>query len=252
MSPAATARSAPRRRGRGEPRRRPARSPPPRRRSQRAGRRARGSGRRRPSRSTTSSVDAPLSRSWRTVAPPSSAARAVSTSSTSAWRITLGRAPPLACVDRGRIERREGVVEAGVEAAWTFASRAASSPATPKATSASAAAASGASGRTARKQPVTVVDMQPVPVIRETARGRSRSRACGPRRRRGRRLRSPTRRPRASAPPRASSAGSPPASIDSTPRTSASAPTSVAISPGFPRRTATSVASRIRRAVSVR
>ena len=58
---------------------------------------------------------------------------------------------------------------------------------------------------------------------------------------------------RAAAPAaRASSAGSSPVAIDSTPRTSASAPTSVATSPGLPRSTATSTSSRIRRAVSVR
>ena len=43
-----------------------------------------------------------------------------------------------------------------------------------------------------------------------------------------------------------------PVLIDSTPRTSACAPTSVAISPALPRSTVTSTTSRIRRAVSVR
>ena len=46
-------------------------------------------------------------------------------------------------------------------------------------------------------------------------------------------------------------AASSPAPIDSTPRISASTPTSVAISPAFPRSTVTSTSSRIRRAVSV-
>ena len=55
-----------------------------------------------------------------------------------------------------------------------------------------------------------------------------------------------------SPPTRASSAGSPPSPTDSTPRTSASKPTSVATSPAFPRRTVTSTSSSSRRAVSVR
>ena len=46
--------------------------------------------------------------------------------------------------------------------------------------------------------------------------------------------------------------GSSPVAIDSTPRTSAFAPTSVATSPWLPRRTVTSTSSRMRWAVSVR
>ena len=51
---------------------------------------------------------------------------------------------------------------------------------------------------------------------------------------------------------RASSAGSPAAPIDSTPRTSAFTPTSVATSPALPRSTVTSTSSSSRFAVSVR
>ena len=59
-------------------------------------------------------------------------------------------------------------------------------------------------------------------------------------------------RPSDCAAERASSPPSPPASIDSTPRTSAATPTSVATSPALPRSTVTPTSSRIRFAVSVR
>ena len=59
-------------------------------------------------------------------------------------------------------------------------------------------------------------------------------------------------RPRLCAAARASSAASPPPPIDSTPRTSASTPTSVATSPALPRSTATSSSSSSRFAVAVR
>ena len=82
------------------------------------------------------------------------------------------------------------------------------------------------------------------------ARVRSRSRARARRRRRGRRVRSPKRRRRAAAPRRERARPAPSrCSIDSTPRTSAAAPTSVAISPALPRSTVTSTTSRMRRAV---
>src|SRR5690348_15534766 len=130
---------------------------------------------------------------------------------------------------------------------------AASSAATPNAASASAAASSGAFGFAARKQPVRAEDMQPVPVTVassaspfDTASTRSPSDtwSTGP----VTDAMAPSRR----AASRASSGGSNPVLIDSTPRTSAAAPTSVAISPGLPRRTVTRTPSRIARAVLVR
>src|SRR5205823_6523279 len=130
---------------------------------------------------------------------------------------------------------------------------AASSAATPNAASASAAASNGASGFAARKQPVKAEDMQPVPVTvassaspLDTARTRSPSDtwSTGPV--------TAAIAPSCRAASRASSGGSSPVLIDSTPRTSAAAPTSVATSPGLPRRTVTWTPSRIARAVLVR
>ena len=103
----------------------------------------------------------PLRRSWTTVAPPSTAARAAARSSTIACSLTPSFG---ARVERLRVEVVERVVERDVERAGALRLPAASSPATPNATSASAAAASGSSPRTPRKQPVIAVAMQPVPV----------------------------------------------------------------------------------------
>jgi len=106
---------------------------------------------------------------------------------------------------------------------------------------------------TARKQPVSALEMQPVPVIDAISGwpfaiaitvSPSETWSTGP----------VTDATTSScfAAWRASSDGSPPPAIDSTPRTSASTPTSVATSPALPRSTVTSISSRIRFAVSVR
>src|SRR3954454_20823205 len=133
------------------------------------------------------------------------------------------------------------------------APRAASSAATPNDASASAAASSGASRFAARKQPVIALDMQPVPVTDASSslpfatastRSPSDTWSTGP-------VTDATRSSlRAAA--RAISARSSAAPIDSTPRTSASTPTSVATSPWLPRSTDTFTCSRTRLAVSVR
>src|SRR5512132_3380186 len=134
-----------------------------------------------------------------------------------------------------------------------WAARAAFSPATPKATSASAAASSGAPGFAARKQPVTAVAIQPVPLTVprsswpfETAITRSPSEtlSVGP-------VTAATQ-PSATAASVASSSAESSAPIDSTPRISAFRPASVAISAALPRTTAMSSSSRSRLAVSVR
>ena len=114
-------------------------------------------------------------------------------------------------------------------------------------------AASSGSPDEARNAAVIAVDMQPVPVTAAskasplataTSRSPSETWSTGPV------TEATTSSVRAAS--RASSPGSPPAAIDSTPRTSAATPTSVATSPALPRSTVTSTSSRIRRAVSVR
>ena len=107
---------------------------------------------------------APFSRSCTTVAPPSAARRAVSSSATSAWSLMRPRRLR-SRGQRGGIEPGEGVVQPDMEApGGPSPPTAASSPATPNATRASTAASNGSS-LPARKQPVIAVDMQPVPVI---------------------------------------------------------------------------------------